>query len=176
MPANQPEIIIIAALSAQHRVIGKDGKLPWSIPADSQRFQNLTQGHAVIMGRKTWESDVGRCPLPQRYNVIVSSQSELGAIDAECLRHSLGVDLVHSLTAAIAKAAEFQKIFIVGGAGIYAEALTIADTWELTLVVGDYAGDTFFPEYQSLIDRRFRLVKMEDHQQFRYETYQKIRS
>jgi dihydrofolate reductase len=176
MPANQPEIIIIAALSAAHRVIGQDGRLPWSIPADSQRFQNLTQGHAVIMGRKTWESDVGRCPLPQRYNVIVSSQSELGAVDADCLRHSLGVDLVSSVTAAIAKAAEFSKIFIVGGAGIYTEALAIADTWELTLVAGDYEGDTFFPEYQSLIDRSFRLVNREDHQQFRYETYQKIRS
>jgi dihydrofolate reductase len=174
MSANQPEIIIIAALSAANRVIGKDGKLPWSIPADSQRFQSLTQGYAVIMGRKTWESDVGRCPLPQRYNIVVSSQSELGEIDADCLSQSLGVDLVSSVTAAIAKAQKFQKIFIVGGASIYAEALEIADTWELTLVEGDYDGDTLFPEYQALISKKFSLVAVEDHQQFRYETYRKI--
>jgi dihydrofolate reductase len=174
MSVNQPEIIIIAALSAQDRVIGLAGKLPWSIPADSQRFQRLTQGFAVIMGRKTWESDVQRCPLPDRYNVIVSSQTQLGAIDENCLANSLGVDLVSSLTAALAKAQEFPKIFIVGGAGIYAEALEIADTWELTLVEGDYTGDTFFPEYRSLIDRKFSLANLEDYQQFRYETYRKI--
>ncbi len=171
---DHPEIIIIAALSAAERVIGQEGKLPWSIPADSQRFQDLTQGYAVIMGRKTWESDVGRCPLPQRYNIVVSSQPQLGEVDADCLSNSLGVKLVSSVTAAIAKAQEFQKIFIVGGASIYAEALAIADTWELTLVEGEYQGDTFFPEYQSLVDKKFRLVNVENHQGFRYETYRKI--
>jgi dihydrofolate reductase len=174
MSENQPEIIIIAALSAVDRVIGHEGKLPWSIPADSQRFQDLTQGYAVIMGRKTWESDVKRCPLPQRYNIIVSSQPQLGEIDSDCLSKSLGAELVSSLTIAIAQAQKFQKIFIVGGAGIYTEALTIADTWELTLVEGEYPGDTFFPEYQSLVDKTFRLVNMENHQGFRYETYRKI--
>ncbi len=174
MLINTPEIIIIAALSATNRVIGKDNKLPWHIPADSQRFQDLTQGHVVIMGRKTWESDVGRCPLPQRYNIVVSSQSQLGEIDADCLSQSLGVELVDSVTKAIAKAQEFSKIFIVGGAGIYTEALALADTWELTLVEGDYDGDTFFPEYQSLVDTKFKLVNVENHQKFRYETYRKI--
>jgi dihydrofolate reductase len=174
MSANPPEIIIIAALSDPQRVIGLDGKLPWSIPADSQRFQRLTQGHAVVMGRKTWESDVGRCPLPQRYNLVVSSQPHLGEVDQECLRNSLGVDLVPSIAEALAKTQEFEKVFIVGGSGIYAEALTIADTWELTLVEGDYQGDTFFPEYRSLIGTKFNLVNLEDHQQFRYETYRKI--
>ncbi len=171
---DHPEIIIIAALSAVDRIIGQDGKLPWSIPADSQRFQDLTQGYAVIMGRKTWESDVGRCPLPQRYNIVVSSQPQLGEVDADCLSNSLGVELVSSVTAAIAKAQKFPKIFIVGGAGIYTEALAIADTWELTLVEGEYQGDTFFPEYQSLVDKKFRLVNVENHQGFRYETYRKI--
>jgi dihydrofolate reductase len=171
---NRPEIIIIAALSAINRVIGHEGKLPWSIPADSQRFQDLTQGYAVIMGRKTWESDLKRCPLPQRYNIIVSSQPQLGEIETDCLSKSLGAELVSSLTMAIAKAQKFQKIFIVGGAGIYAEALAIADTWELTLVEGDYQGDTFFPEYQSLVGEKFRLVNVENHQGFRYETYRKI--
>jgi dihydrofolate reductase len=174
MLINSPEVIIIAALSATDRVIGKDGKLPWSIPADSQRFQSLTEGYAVIMGRKTWESDVGRCPLPQRYNIVVSSQPQLGEIDADCLSQSLGVELVASVPLAIAQAQQFSKIFIVGGAGIYAAALAIADTWELTLVEGDYAGDTFFPEYQSLVDSKFKLVNVEKHPHFRYETYRKI--
>ena len=62
----------------------------------------------------------------------------------------------------------------MGGAGIYTEALTIADTWELTLVEGEYQGDTFFPEYQSLVDIKFRLAQVENHPGFRYETYRKI--
>ena len=78
-----PEIIIIAALAEANNVIGKNGKLPWRIPEDSERFQQLTRGHAVIMGRKTWECDLQRQPLANRYNIIVSSSLPPGNIAAE---------------------------------------------------------------------------------------------
>lgn len=174
MSIDRPEIIIIAALSETDRVIGKDGKVPWHIPDDSQRFQSLTLGHALIMGRKTWEYDVEKCPLPQRYNVVISSRPQPTEVDADCLKNSLGLDFVGSLAAALEKTKEFQKVFIVGGAGIYAAALALADTWELTIVEGNYPGDTFFPEYQSLVGTKFALVNVENHPGFRYETYAKI--
>jgi dihydrofolate reductase len=174
MSGKHPEIIIIAALSEVDRAIGKNGKVPWTIPHDTQRFQSLTWGHAVIMGRKTWEDDVEKCPLPQRYNVVLSSQPQPTDVDPECLQNSLGLEFASSLAAAFDKTKTFQKVFIVGGAGVYAETLAIADTWELTIVAGNYSGDTFFPEYRSLIGTKFELVNIEHQPGFRYETYAKI--
>ena len=73
----RPEFTIIAAIAEKNRVIGKDGKLPWYIPEDLKRFKRLTTGHAVLMGRRTFESIVERLgkPLPERRNVVLSSES-----------------------------------------------------------------------------------------------------
>ncbi len=167
---NKPEIIIISALAESNRVIGNNGKVPWRIPEDSERFQRLTLNHTVIMGRKTWEYDLEKCPLPQRRNIIISSSPE--RLQSEHLSDSTSV-FVKSLEEAL-KESEQEKIFIVGGSSIYAEALKLADTLELTLVKGDFEGDTFFPEYQPLIGHQFELVKKEIHPNFRYETYKRI--
>jgi dihydrofolate reductase len=163
----QPEIILIAAIAASNRVIGQQGKLPWLVPQDSKRFQRLTTGHTIIMGRKTWEFDLEKCPLPHRWNIVVSSQAD------SHIRNDRPFELtfVSSLAEALQRSQQQQKVFIVGGASIYAQALTQAHTWELTLVEGDFDGDTFFPEYQHLIGTHYELVAKESYPGYQFETY-----
>ncbi len=168
-----PEIIIIAALAESNRLIGNQGKVPWKIPEDSQRFQRLTMGHTVVMGRTTWQDDVEETPLPNRHNIVVSRS--LAHLEPQ--KHSdsaFNLLFTASLQDAIAQSQQQAKAFMVGGARIYAESLALADTLELTLVVGDFTGDTFFPEYQSLIGTQFQLVHQENQAGFRYETYRRI--
>ena len=172
---NKPEIIIIAALAESNRVIAKDGKLPWKIPEDSQRFQTLTLNHTVIIGRKTWENDLEKHPLENRINIVISSSPEEIEMVSQSLSSPEQLLAFKSIKEALSKASESEKIFIAGGASIYAEALELADTLELTLVEGDFDGDTFFPEYQSLIGSQFELVAKEVHPDFRYETYKRKR-
>ncbi|MDJ0704026.1 MAG: dihydrofolate reductase [Leptolyngbyaceae cyanobacterium MO_188.B28] len=168
-----PEIIIIAALAEANRVIGKNGQLPWRIPEDSQRFKRLTSGYAVIMGRKTWEFDLQKKPLLERHNIIVSSSPQPN-IAAESTSAHPHLSFVASLQDGLTQANESKKVFIMGGARLYAEGLTLADTLELTLVAGDFEGDTFFPEYDHLVGTQFELVKVESHPGFRFETYQRF--
>jgi dihydrofolate reductase len=171
---NKTEIIIIAALAESNRVIGKDGKLPWRIPEDSARFKHLTLGHAVVMGRKTWEYDIEKCPLIHRYNIIISTSPDDHEIAEDCPEYPYGLAFVNSLPEALKKAETATKVFIVGGASIYAQALEVADTLELTLIEGTYEGDTFFPDYAHLIGSQFGLVNQEIRLGYRFETYKRI--
>ncbi len=136
------KISLIAALSSKTRAIGRDGNLMWSIPEDLARFKGLTNGHPVVMGRKTWESlPVKFRPLPGRTNIIVTRDS---TYDAE------GGVVVHSLEEAIAAASRVpgaEEIFIIGGGELYREALPLATRLYLTLVESDEDGDAYFPEY-----------------------------
>ena len=133
-----PEIIIIAAV-AKNRVIGKDNQLIWNIPEDMAHFKALTQGHTVVMGRKTWESLPPRFrPLPGRRNIVVTRQADYLAPGAE---------IAASLDAAIALSKEAPKLFIIGGAEIYALALPVANGLELTEVNLTPDGDAWFPEF-----------------------------
>lgn len=170
----KPEIIIIAALAESNRVIAQNGKLPWEIPEDSQRFQSLTLNYTVIMGRKTWENDLKKRPLKNRCNIVISSSPQQVKKEAQSLNESNELLVFTTIEEALSNAVEAEKIFIAGGASIYAQALKLADTLELTLVEGNFEGDTFFPEYQSLIGSQFQLVAKEFHPGFRYETYKKI--
>ncbi|OGD62865.1 hypothetical protein A2160_05770 [Candidatus Beckwithbacteria bacterium RBG_13_42_9] len=136
---SQPIISLIAAIS-ENRALGKNNKLLWRLPEDLQRFKKLTSGHPVIMGRKTFES-IGR-PLPNRINIIVSRNKDL-KING-CL-------VVSSVKEAIqlGKEKDGQEIFVIGGGQIYAEALPFADKLYLTIVKGNFAADTFFPDYSA---------------------------
>ena len=158
---NKAEIIIIAALAESNRAIALNGELPWNIPEDSQRFESLTLSHTLIVGRNTWDSDLKNSPLKNHHIIVISSQPE-------------EVLVFNSLSEALQKSQDLEKIFIAGGASIYAQALEIADTLELTLVEGDFDGDTFFPEYQHLIGSQFELVGKEERPGFRFETYKRI--
>ena len=130
-------ISIIAAL-AQRRVIGRNNSLPWRLPADLRHFRRITLGHAVIMGRKNYES-IGR-PLPERLNIVLSTDPDYPAP---------GCRVVTSLTEALDAAAGDPEIFIIGGAQVYAQALPLAARMYLTLIDGVFDGDTWFPEYDA---------------------------
>lgn len=131
-----PEIILVAAVAA-NRVIGKDNQLLWSIPEDMAHFKTLTAGHAVLMGRKTWESLPERFrPLPGRRNIVISRQSDYAAPGAE---------LAHSLEEGIGLASDVEKLFVIGGADIYAQSMPLADRLEITEVELSPEGDTWFP-------------------------------
>ncbi len=128
---------IIVALG-RNRAIGYQNTLPWRLPTDMQRFKQLTMGHHLLMGRKTFES-IGR-PLPGRTSIIITRQSDFQA--AGCL-------LAHSLAEAIAlaQARGEQEAFVIGGAEIYAQALSLADRMYLTLVEAEPEADAFFPAF-----------------------------
>jgi len=128
-------LYLVAAL-ARNGVIGAQGKLPWHLPEDLRHFKKLTLGHAVIMGRRTWES-IGR-PLPGRENIVVTRRADYEAD---------GASIASSLPAAVALCAGQPAAFVIGGAEIYAAALTLADGLVLTEIDRDYPGDTRFPAW-----------------------------
>lgn len=168
-----PEIIAIAALTEGDRVIGNNGKVPWRIPADMERFKHLTQGHTVIMGRHTWEQDLERCPLPGRHNIVVStSLSDLRA--SKCPSAGYQLTLAQSVPEALEQGSDRAKLYIVGGSVLYQSALPITDTLELTIVESQHTGDTVFPPYEHLIGSEFQLSACEQHDGYRFETYRRI--
>jgi dihydrofolate reductase len=120
---------------SENGVIGRDGDLPWRLSADLKRFRQLTTGHAIVMGRKTWES-IGR-PLPERRNIVISRRTDFVAE---------GADVVHSLDEALALSADHDEVFVIGGATIYRLALPTCDRLFVTLVHADVAGDVRIPE------------------------------
>jgi dihydrofolate reductase len=134
---DKPVISMIAALS-QNNVIGRDNHLPWRIPEDMKHFREITRGHVVIMGRKTFQSM--KKPLPERTNIVVTR--DLNFVATGCL-------VVHSVEEAIDEASksETSEIFIIGGAEIYKAALTYTNRLYLTIIHQDFEGDTFFPPY-----------------------------
>jgi dihydrofolate reductase len=142
------KISAIAAMG-ENRAIGFRGKIPWHLSADFKRFKELTVGHPIIMGRKTFES-IGK-PLPGRVNVVITTDR---AYVAE------GCIVVHSLDEALAAAHDADEVFIIGGAQIYELALPKVQTLYLTKVHGTFEGDAFFPE---LNESEWRLVSSEDH-------------
>ncbi len=120
---------------AKNNVIGKDNTLPWHLPADLRFFKNLTTGHHIIMGRKTFDS-FGK-PLPNRTSVVITRQKDY---------RPEGCIVVHSIEEAIKVAAVEKEIFIIGGAEIFKQTMPIADRIYLTRIDQEFEGDTFFPE------------------------------
>lgn len=148
-------LVLIAAV-ARNGVIGRDGALPWRLPADMAHFRTLTQGCPVIMGRRTWDSLPARFrPLPGRTNIVVTRDPRWQAD---------GANVVASLDAALTlgrrAARQGQRIFVIGGAQLYRQALPLADQLELTELHADADGDVHFPP---LDRRRFREVRRDPH-------------
>jgi len=131
-------IVSIIAAMDRKRGIGVDNKLPWRLSADLKRFRELTMGHHIIVGRKTFES-IGR-PLPGRRMIVVTRDKNYEA---------KGCDLAHSVEEAVNLASERgeSEAFICGGAEIYAQSIDVADRMYLTFVDAEVAADTFFPEF-----------------------------
>jgi len=129
-------LALIVAVS-RNGVIGRDGDLPWHIPEDLKHFRRNTVGHAIIMGRKTWDS-IGR-PLPKRRNIVVTRKRGMVLEGAEVV-HSLGeaLDLARE---------EDPEPRVIGGATLYREAFPSATRLLLTEVQRDVEGDTYFPDW-----------------------------
>jgi dihydrofolate reductase len=146
--AGGPRIYLIAAV-ASNGVIGVNGKLPWQLPEDLKHFKQLTLGHPVIMGRRTWES-LGKA-LPARENIVVTTRP---GYDAP------GAAVASSLDAALALCAGEPVAFVIGGHQLFVESLPAATGLILTEIHRDYAGDTWFPEF----DRsRWRQSQRQPH-------------
>jgi len=128
---------LIVAMS-ENRVIGRRGQLPWRLSADLRRFKQLTMGHHLIMGRKTWES-IGR-PLPGRTSLVISRQPDYQADGAE---------VVPDLPQAILRAAGDDEAFVIGGGEIYQQALPLVSRAYLTMIHASVEGDTRFPELEA---------------------------
>ena len=141
-------VTIVAAISENH-VIGKDNKLLWYLPTDLKHFKDITTGHTVIMGRKTYDS-VGK-PLPKRRNIIITRTQ----IKIE------GCEVVNSIADAMALCAGEDVVFIVGGAEIYKQSMHLTDRMYLTIVHKEFEGDSFFPEINS---QDWKEVFREDHE------------
>ncbi|MBU1078404.1 MAG: dihydrofolate reductase [Spirochaetes bacterium] len=129
------EIIVIAAV-AKNNVIGNGLKIPWHIKEDFRHFKELTLHHAVIMGDRTYESLPNK-PLPQRENIVLTFDRNY---------HPEGTVIKYSFEEALEYCNDKEKVFIIGGASIYALGLKVADTLELTRIHSDFEGDIFFPE------------------------------
>lgn len=136
MPA-RPRIALIYA-RASNGVIGREGTMPWHLPEDLARFRALTQGHPVIMGRKTWDSLPARFrPLPGRRNIVLTRQQSWQAPGAE---------RADSLQAALELCRPHGEVWVIGGGQIYAQALPLANRVEVTEIHQEVLGDAYAPE------------------------------
>ena len=151
---NNTTLSIIVALAKKNRAIGKNNKLPWYIPEDLKHFKDVTNGHPVIMGRKTYES-IGR-PLPNRTNIVVTRNKNYNA--PGCL---IASSLTNSIK--LAKQKDKDEIFIIGGGQIFEEVIMIADKLYLTVVEGDIEGDIYFPQYEAAFPKIISESKHESH-------------
>lgn len=121
----------------ENNVIGYKNDIPWNLPNDLKYFKEVTSGHTIIMGRKTYEA-IGR-PLPNRRNIIVTENK---AFDAK------GCEVVHSFEEVEALVNTKEEIFIIGGAALFEQFLPVVDRIYLTIIHETFPGDTYFPQWQ----------------------------
>ncbi|WP_432774781.1 dihydrofolate reductase [Brevibacillus gelatini] len=140
-------MISLIVAYAKNQVIGKDGNMPWSLPADLKHVKEITTGKTIVMGRKTFES-IGK-PLPNRRNVVLTRSRDF---------HPEGVDVVHSKEEVLA----LGDVIIFGGAEIYRQFLDVVDRLYITEIDLETEGDTFFPAWDRdafvLLDKREGVV------------------
>ncbi|HPG27850.1 MAG: dihydrofolate reductase [Spirochaetaceae bacterium] len=141
--------LVVAA--ARNGVIGHQGGIPWRLPDDQRFFRELTTGHCIVLGRRTFES-IGRA-LPRRLNLVLTRRPHDPVPEVEFLP-----DLEAAL--ALARERGFAECFIVGGEALYRDGLALASRVYRTLVEAEPEGDTFFP---ALDEKTWRLVRREPH-------------
>ena len=161
-------IIIIAAIGLNNE-LGKDNDLIWHLPADLKRFKKVTRGHAIIMGRNTFES-IGK-PLPNRRSIIITRNISY---------KKEGCDVVHSLEEAINLIKDQKNAFIIGGAQIYKEAIEkqLVDQLDITKVHQNFEADVFFPTidqsvWEEISEETF-LPDDKNHYTYSFISYKKI--
>ena len=153
-------IYLIAAV-AKNGVIGKENALPWYIPEDLKRFKELTTGHTVLMGRKTFESIMKRNnkPLPNRTNVVITRDVNFKAPE--------GAAVYNNLEEAFKKL-KGQDIYVIGGGQIYKQTIDKADVLYITHVDKDIEGDVYFPEIDP---HKWQKVEEEKHEGYSFARY-----
>ena len=161
-----PCVALIAAI-AKNGVIGIDNRLPWRLPDDLRHFRALTTGHALIMGRRTWES-IGR-PLRDRQNIVVTRRRDFQAA---------GCETAPSLADAIARVHLPEPVFVIGGEALYRAALPIAERLYLTEIGRDFDGDAHFPGFARdawrEISREARRLDGPDGFPYAFASYERI--
>ena len=145
------KISIIAAV-ADNLAIGKSNNLPWHLPADLKHFRQLTTGHAVVMGKRTFES-LTNGPLPNRRNIVLTSVMSEGVNE--------GYFEADSLEDALFLCEHEEQVFIIGGATVYKQCVDKVDYMYITWVHKEFQADTFFPEIDF---DKWEEVKHEDHE------------
>lgn len=155
-----PRLSLIVAV-ARNGVIGANNRIPWHVPGEQKLFKQITMGHHIVMGRKTYES-IGRL-LPGRTTVIVTRQQDYAVP---------GAIIAHSLHDAINAAARDTEIFVIGGAELFREALPLADRIHLSVIDQEPDGDVWMPD----IDRaEWRETTSEHHPGFEYQILERER-
>ncbi len=152
-------ISIIAAIGKNNE-IGKENKLLWHLPADLKHFKEITSGHPVIMGRKTFES-IGKA-LPNRQNIIITRDKKYKVANAE---------IVHSIEEALTLCKKENEVFIIGGSEIYKQAMSFADKLYITEVEAeDKKADAFFPEIIPIVfgEEKREFHKADDKNKYSY--------
>jgi dihydrofolate reductase len=160
------KLVLIAAV-ADGGVIGRNGAIPWHLPEDVAHFRELTMGHPVVMGRRTWESIPDRFrPLPGRRNIVLTRQADWEAEGAE---HAPSLDV------ALALVADEPEVFVIGGAQVYEDALPRADVLALTEIELAAGGDTFFPLFDRtvFVETGREPHVSTDRVQFAFVTYER---
>jgi dihydrofolate reductase len=143
-------IVTAVVAIAENRAIGKDNELLWHLPKDLKHFKEITKGHTIIMGRKTFDS-IGK-PLPHRRNIVITRSKDL---EIE------GAEVANAVEEALALCMDENEVFIVGGAEIYKLAMPSTDRICLTTVHESYEGDAYFPEIDYTI---WKEVASERHE------------
>ncbi|MBW7676092.1 dihydrofolate reductase [Chryseobacterium chendengshani] len=160
---------IVVAMGEKNE-IGYDNQLLWHLPKDLKHFKDLTSGHPIIMGRKTYES-IGK-PLPNRTNIVVSRKKDW---------YQEGILIVGSIKEAVKFAKKIDEdIFIIGGGNIYEQTIEITDKLEVTLVKAELKADTFFPKIDpkmwKLSEEVFHEKDDKNQYDFCFQTYEKIKT
>ena len=163
------KVALVAAV-ARGGVIGRDGGVPWRLPEDMRRFRELTMGHPVVMGRKTWESLPEQFrPLPGRGNVVVTRNPDWS---------TQGADRAGSIEDALELVDSAPRVFVIGGGEIYKAALPYADELLLTEIDADVEGDTTFPDWvrDEFEEKSRESHAAEDGTPFAFVTYRRLTS
>jgi dihydrofolate reductase len=157
-------MILLIAAAAENNALGKDNQLVWHLPDDFKRFKQLTSGHHIIMGRKTFESFPK--PLPNRTHVVITRQKDYA---------SEGCIVVHSMEKAVEICPKNEVVYIIGGGEIYALGMPFANKIELTRVHDTFVADAFFPEINptewDLVTQEFHPKDERHHFDFSFQTY-----
>ncbi|MCA9355772.1 dihydrofolate reductase [Candidatus Kaiserbacteria bacterium] len=143
---NKPPIVIVSGMSRKNRAIGKNNELLWHVPADLKRFKQLTMGHPVIMGQKTFESilEILGKPFPGRTNIVLT-------LDKDFSPEGENVKVAYSIPEAIevAESENPAEIHIGGGGQVYKQMLPLASRLHITWFFDEKEGDTFFPDFEN---------------------------